>query len=443
MRTRHILVSLAIFSSLLLPTQAFAAVRYTVSIAKPTKAARFYTRATSLKLSGAATGSRISRIQVQVNRGRAVTARLSRKSKTRCTWSTGALKLRIGSNAVLVSVRVGARTKTRRSLTVIVSRKAPVVPPPIYAPPLSRDKMTSMGDIARFLYAGPGAIQTGVAAGVMEPSKVAIVRGKVRTRTGSPIPGVTMTVLSHPEYGKTTTHSDGSFDMAVNGGATYNFVYEKTGLLPLQRDEQVPARDFAIIEDVVMIALDARTSAVDGGDATVQTIAGSTVTDGDGTRQATLVFQPGTAATMEMSNGTTRPLDAMTVRATEYTVGDSGPDAMPAGLPPNVAYTYCVDYSIDQASAAGAAQVDFSKPVVTYTDNFLGFPAGTTVPLGYYDEARGHWVGADSGLVITDPGGGRWEGRAGHDRRRASRGPAAARHQRHRRGGAQPDRRPV
>ena len=35
----------------------------------------------------------------------------------------------------------------------------------------------------------------------------------------------------------------------------------------------------------------------------------------------------------------------------------------------------------------------FTKPVATYVDNFLGFPAGTIVPAAYYDEARGR-VGA-------------------------------------------------
>ena len=35
----------------------------------------------------------------------------------------------------------------------------------------------------------------------------------------------------------------------------------------------------------------------------------------------------------------------LSVRATEYTVSDSGPAAMPAALPPTSAYTYAVEYT--------------------------------------------------------------------------------------------------
>ena len=34
----------------------------------------------------------------------------------------------------------------------------------------------------------------------------------------------------------------------------------------------------------------------------------------------------------------------------------------------------------------------FDKPVVTYVDNFLGFPVGETVPTGYHDEQAGQWA---------------------------------------------------
>ena len=36
-------------------------------------------------------------------------------------------------------------------------------------------------------------------------------------------------------------------------------------------------------------------------------------------------------------------MDAVNVRATEYTVGEQGPEAMPAVLPPQSGYTYCVE----------------------------------------------------------------------------------------------------
>ena len=73
---------------------------------------------------------------------------------------------------------------------------------------------------------------------------------------------------------------------------------------------------------------------------------------------------------------------------------------MPAELPPNVGYTYAVEFSADEALAAGAQDVVFDQPVISYVDNFLGFPAGTTVPVGYYDEEKAAWVPSESGVVL-------------------------------------------
>ena len=49
---------------------------------------------------------------------------------------------------------------------------------------------------------------------------------------------------------------------------------------------------------------------------------------------------------------------------------------MPGELPPTSAYTYAVEYSRRRGAARGD-RVEFDKPVVTYVDNYLGFPAGT------------------------------------------------------------------
>lgn len=87
------------------------------------------------------------------------------------------------------------------------------------------------------------------------------------------------------------------------------------------------------------------------------------MTDADGTRQITVLFPEGTAATMTLPDGSTQPLDSLTVRATEYTVGESGLEAMPGELPPTSGYTYAVELGVDEAMAAGASRVDFSQPV--------------------------------------------------------------------------------
>ena len=104
------------------------------------------------------------------------------------------------------------------------------------------------------------------------------------------------------------------------------------------------------------------------------------------------MFEPGTDATMTLPDGTVQPLGDLDVRATEYTVGAQGDEAMPGDLPASSAYTYAVEFSVDEAVEAGATDVRFTKPVATYVENFLGFAAGTLVPAAYYDEAQGEWV---------------------------------------------------
>ncbi len=56
--------------------------------------------------------------------------------------------------------------------------------------------------------------------------------------------------------------------------------------------------------------------------------------------------------------------------------------------------------SADEALAAGAQDVVFNQPLIRYVENFLSFPAGTTVPVGYYDEEKAAWVPSESGVVL-------------------------------------------
>ena len=84
-------------------------------------------------------------------------------------------------------------------------------------------------------------------------------------------------------------------------------------------------------------------------------------------------------------------LTTIIARATEFAT----PDSMPAILPPTSAYTYCVELNVDQAQ-----RVQFEKPIITWTDNFLGFEVGEIVPVGYYDRDRGVWVPSDNGMVV-------------------------------------------
>ncbi|MDL1963726.1 MAG: hypothetical protein LWW98_05190, partial [Deltaproteobacteria bacterium] len=111
-----------------------------------------------------------------------------------------------------------------------------------------------------------------------------------------------------------------------------------------------------------------------------------------GSRSCTMVFTGDNRAYLIDKQGNDiHELATITTRATEFTT----PESMPAKLPPNSAYTYCAELSVD-----GAQRVRFDKPVVTWVDNFLGFDVGSAVPVGYYDRDRGVWVPSDNGVVV-------------------------------------------
>lgn len=283
------------------------------------------------------------------------------------------------------------------------------IPPPSETPvdpvasatPIDPTVATSIASATAFLYTGPNAIQTGVAANTIETKRVAVLRGNVMTRDNLPLSGVTITVLNHPEFGQTLSRANGLFDIAANGGDYLTVNYAKDGYLPVQRTVQAPWQGYVMAPDVVMIPLDSRATVVTlNATAPLQVARANAVTDQDGTRQATMLFPQGTTATMTLANGTTQTLGSVTVRSTEFTVGENGPKAMPGPLPPTSLYTYAVENSIDEAIAAGATRVDFNQPVYHYIENFLQFPVGSIVPVGYYDRQKAAWIPSDNGVVI-------------------------------------------
>jgi RHS repeat-associated protein len=273
--------------------------------------------------------------------------------------------------------------------------------PSTVAPALDPSIVTSFLSATEFLYTGSDPIQTGVAPGTIQLQRAAVLRGRVLTRDSEPLAGVTISVLGHPEFGQTLTRADGMFDLAVNGGGVLTVEYVKQGLLTAQRQLQVPWQDFAFLPDVVMIEVDPLVTAIDLTAGTpIQVARGSEVSDSDGSRQATVLVQDGTQAEMTLPDGTTQPLSTLHMRATEFTVGSNGPQAMPAELPPTSGYTYAVELTADEALAAGATEITFTQPLPFYVENFLGFPVGGIVPTGYYDRTAGEWIAAPNGRVI-------------------------------------------
>ena len=266
---------------------------------------------------------------------------------------------------------------------------------------LDRTVSTALFTADSFLFSGTAPVQTGVASGTIVPATMAVVQGQVLNKAGSALPAVTVTVVNHPEFGSTVTQGDGTFDMAVNGGQTLRLHYALTDYLPAERLVQAPWQDYVTASDVVLLQVDSQVTAIDlSSSGELQVARATPSTDANGTRQATLLVPPDTTATMTLPDGSTTPLTAMHVRATEYTVGTSGPSAMPATLPPTSAYAYAVELGADEAVSAGATRLTFSQSLPFYLENFLGLPVGTSLPSGSYSPSVGAWVPSGNGIVL-------------------------------------------
>ena len=143
-------------------------------------------------------------------------------------------------------------------------------------------------------------------------------------------------------------------------------------------------------------AFDSKVTVIDhNSTAPIQVASGNPVTDADGTRQATLMFTQGTDATMHLPDGSTQPLGDLQVRATEFTVGPNGQDAMPGELPPSGAYTY----PRSSASTRPCRRCDrrHSPSPSRRTSTTSCTSRRALVPAAFYDEAKGAWVPSANG----------------------------------------------
>ena len=227
-----------------------------------------------------------------------------------------------------------------------------------------------------------------------DEERFAVVVGSVQDALGAALSGVCVTFHDHPEYGTAITDENGRFSIPVQGGSVMTMVFQKENHITVQRKIDVPWKDIAVLEPFKMITEDTASTAVafDGSSSTVITHESTTVTDEFGSRSCSLVFRGDNHAYAVDDDGNEMfELETINVRATEFTTQD----AMPAQLPPNSAYTYCVELSVD-----GIKNVVFEDPVVAWVDNFLGFDVGEVVPVGYYDRIGSVWVPHDNGMVV-------------------------------------------
>jgi RHS repeat-associated protein len=321
-----------------------------------------------------------------------------------------------GGHTVRIRAEDESGETEERTMIVIVHR-------PPAAPELDTTSVPSLADSTDFLYEADGSVQTGVTDDAIDDEQAAVVRGRVLTADGAPLPGVEVSVKDRPEFGSTLSRADGEVYLAVAGGETLTLQFERPAqsitdaYLPAQRAIEVPWQGYAQFEDVRLLKPGPVEEAIDlsGSSLAYQTYQGTRVVDGRGSRQPVLLFPPGTHARAELPDGSSEPLGQAHVRVTEYTVGAGGQQAMPGALPPHTAYTYAAEFAVDEAEALDAETVRFTdalgapQPVISYNENFLDFDVGTPVPYGYFDEEKGAWLPEESGVIVKvlDHAGGR------------------------------------
>ena len=287
------------------------------------------------------------------------------------------------------------------TLTTTITVTNPVIPPDpaIAAPAMIKTAPQALAQQIQFIYQGPNAVQTGVVSGAIVRSS--LIHGIVKDAFGNPLSGVKVTVLNKPGLGQTYSQASGEYDLVVNSSDETILNYERSGYTSSQRRIVIDMPDYATAPEVVLTTLDNKMTVVAMTATSPKQIhTASPVVDSDGQRTPMILFKPGTTASLTLPNGSTVSMPQISVRTTEYTVGDQGPKMMPGDLPPNSAYTYAVELSSDEALALGAKSVEFSKPYIYFVDNFLNVPVGSAVPLGIYNKEKGYWDAERDGVVI-------------------------------------------
>ncbi len=231
--------------------------------------------------------------------------------------------------------------------------------------------------------------------------RASLVRGIVLGPDDQPRNGVRVEVHGHPEYGSTLTRNGGRYDLVVNGGDPLVLTFTEPGRMSAHRRWTPPWNEAQDLAPVKLLGADGAATVIDFTDPIpIQVHRASVVGDEDGPRQAALMFRQGTVATMVMPDGSTEEIGQLTVRATEFTVGENGPASMPAELPAGTQYTYAIEFTADEAEAAGALTVEFDPPATLYVENFLEIPVGTVVPVGSYSRTDARWGTEPNGRVV-------------------------------------------
>eukprot|EP00062_Callorhinchus_milii_P001146 gi/632936225/ref/XP_007893009.1/ PREDICTED: teneurin-1 [Callorhinchus milii] len=88
--------------------------------------------------------------------------------------------------------------------------------------------------------------------GLFDSSRACVVRGQAVAVEGSPLVGVNISFLNHPDYGYTISRQDGSFDLVAIGGISVTLVFERAPFITEQRTLWLPWNRFVVVDKVVL-----------------------------------------------------------------------------------------------------------------------------------------------------------------------------------------------
>jgi RHS repeat-associated protein len=221
---------------------------------------------------------------------------------------------------------------------------------------------------------GPGGTATAqvkvtVKANVEPPETPTsgFIEGKVfDASTKNPLPGASITLEN--VVGMVLTDENGGFSFPTPTKGRYLLTAEKQGYAYSQRWVEVMSQRDMVIDSLSLLPLDPQVTPI--------TSAGGTHQSADG--KIELVIPSGAVS------------QSIDVIATDVISSES----LPAPLPPTSLFTYCVNLKPDDAT--------FSKPVRVRIKNYLNFPAGTPIPVGFYSKQEERWVNHGMSTVTSD-----------------------------------------
>jgi len=304
-----------------------------------------------------------------------------------------------GRYAVTVTARDSRGLTATETLEVNAQALQLPPDPKTLAPELADDRPVEGLDRYGFLLAGDNPVQVGAQPEALEPERSILISGLVRDGSGQPLSGVKVSVVGAPQLGHTLSRADGRYDLLVNGGAQVILDFKKSGYSYANRSAETLSLASLNLEDVWLVKKDDKVTVVSLAANPGQIHRASVSSDDDGERVPALYLPPGTQAQVVLPNGTRQTLSQASIRITELTQGENGLRRMPANLPERSAYTFAADYTLDEAQSLGAERVEFSQAIPIYLDNYLNFPPGTAIPVGFLNPKTGYWEPMNDGIV--------------------------------------------